>query len=276
MARTKPTFEQWAATHRPVLPVRLDHTSRPALLVDGADDRLDPAALGWERIPADDVAPEEVAKESDVLGSVLEIGGAVVVGIGLLGLAALMAVGDSAAAATGWSFGGSSKQDFFEPAGWAKATRPRKVEWSSAPALRFVEGGVLSGLPQSIDPARTPDGEILRLRAGLEHLELFAQCRSRGWYRWEATDVIGYRAVPAQAVPRWRVPYSEIVEAEAVSTAKDPAAGLDPRTVLALTFADGSRLNLHVGHDVRLPQIVRYRAGLPGPWSVPATTTADV
>lgn len=75
------------------------------------------------------------------------------------------------------------------------------VTWTEAPSLRFVEGGVLTGLPQIVDEARSRRGLGLRLRVGRDHLELFTVRRSRGRSRWESTDVPVSRPVPDGCAP---------------------------------------------------------------------------
>ncbi|WP_328293707.1 hypothetical protein OG218_13355 [Kineococcus sp. NBC_00420] len=274
MARDLPSFEQWLSTARPVASVTLDASLRPAWLVDAAGDRLDPRVLGWARVPADDAPLDPPEQDrSSALTTALEIGGVVVAGVGLLGLVALMVVGDAAGAATGWSSGGSGQDEFVQPESWGRWTERREVEWVHAPALRFVEGGVLTGLPQTIDVKRSDKSGILPrerlvLRAGEEHVELFVQRRSRGRYRWRSTDVLASRPVPALCEPDWRVAHGEIAGAELLDTSKGQDGSESRRVVLALTFADGSALHLRLesGQENQVVQVVRHRAGLPGPW----------
>ena len=180
---------------------------------------------------------------------------------------------DAAGAATGWSPGGSGQDEFVRPESWGRWTARRAVEWMHAPALRFIEGGVLTGLPQAIDVERSDGSGILPrerlvLRAGEEHVELFVQRRSRGRFRWGSTDVPASRPVPTRCEPDWRVAHGEIAEAELLGTSKGQDGAQSRRVVLAPTFADGSVLHLRVeiGHENRVAQVVRHRAGLPGPW----------
>jgi hypothetical protein len=53
-----------------------------------------------------------------------------------------------------------------------------------------------------------------------------------------------------------------------LDTSKGQDGSESRRVVLALTFADGSALHLRLesGHENRVAQVVRHRAGLSGPW----------
>ncbi|WP_380159826.1 hypothetical protein [Kineococcus sp. R86509] len=278
MARRIPTFEEWSATAQPVLSAGLDHARRPAWLVDAAGERLDPAVLGWARIVEDGLpvvdAPQD---DSGVLETAATIGVGVVLGIGFLGMAAFQVV-SGGAGDLGWlaRSGGSGRQEFRQPESWGRWTAPRSVTWTEAPALRFVEGGVLTGLPQIIDAARSRRGHELKLRVGRDHLELFTVRRSRGRFRWESTDVPVSRPVPDGCAPSWRVPHTEVVGAELLRSAKGEHWSEVERYVFALTFADGSslHLDLETGRGDSARQLVRRRAGLPGPWSEPRPAEA--
>lgn len=94
-----------------------------------------------------------------MLETAATIGVGVVLGIGFLGMAAFPVV-SGGAGDLGWlaRSGGSGRQEFRQPESWGRWTTPRSVTWTEAPSLRFVEGGVLTGLPQIIDEARSRRG----------------------------------------------------------------------------------------------------------------------
>ena len=74
MAIVRPRPE-WSATAQPVLSVSLDHARRPAWLVDVAEERLDPAVLGWARIVEDGLPLVDAPQDgSHVLETATTIG----------------------------------------------------------------------------------------------------------------------------------------------------------------------------------------------------------
>lgn len=64
------------------------------------------------------------------------------------------------------------------------------------------------------------------------------------------------------------MPHTEIVGAELLRSTKGEHWTEVERYVFALTCVDGSALHLRLesGHENRVAQVVRHRAGLPGPW----------
>jgi len=253
-------FVDWAADAEPFSPVRLDRTAdRAAVCTDLDGAPLPLTELGW---PSTDPSPRSRfsrgAEDAGwATGLVL-----IVAGVGALAVASVLGGGGS-----GGTGLGSGSPFVRIPGGWRAANRPEAVDWSEKPAVRIAPGGPLRGLPADLAWAgrRSRAGVVLRL--GRERLELHRTVRRDGDVWW--VDGPGrLRQGEAPAEPAWSVGYDRIRDVRVLRTADGEVRR---RLLVEVAFDDGSELRLVPEDLTRLPVLLRYRAGLPGPWDTART-----